>query len=256
MFEDFENLQQQNDTDFGEPTGILQKIIDYLEDFFDSSDEKSSESSEMYEYLNGLEEYGDVLVSGNPFERASDLDYNQGDNSFGAAGCCGLVSSANFLNLCGIEATEEEIVGFALENDLCNNGWFISPEDTGGTNDMQIEAVIESRGVPVTTYEIGEGGSVEDIADAVDSGRAVTIGINAGYLWNDANFIGDGSANHQITVTGAVRDNDGSVLGLVICDSGRGLESDASRVVTMEELHMCYTTVFGATAIMSDNAVR
>lgn len=291
MFEDFENVTQQNDaeientastfnimndisveknasvfdflsdSDIGKNTSALDALRNALFEVLGISDNDSNndivkQPAEVYNYLNGLEEYGDVYVTGKPFETAANLDYFQGDNPYGALGCCGLVSSSNFLNMCGIEATEDEIVGFALENDLCNYGWFTPPESVGGTNDMQIEAVIEAHGVPVSVYEIGHGGSVEDIADAIDEGRAVTIGVNAGYLWNDASAIYNGHANHQITVTGAVRDNDGSVVGLVICDSGRGLESDACRVVSMEELTMCYETVPGATAIISDGSVR
>ena len=256
MFEEFENLTHQNDVEVEKNAGFFENLWDSITDALGISDDKSNLPSEMYDYLDGLEEYGDVSVSGNPFETAENLDYAQGDNPYGATGCCGLVSSSNFLNMCGIETSEDEIVGYALENGLCNYSVFAPAESNGGTNDMQIEAVIEAHGVPVTTYEIGWGGSVEDIADAIDDGRAVTIGINAGYLWNESSSIGDGSANHQITVTGAVRDDDGSVVGLVICDSGRGLESDASRVVSMEELAMCYETVPGATAIISDDVVR
>ncbi len=255
MFESFENIQP-NDTYQVEEPSLIQQIIDAIEDIFGIQDNQKSVPSEVYEYLNGLEKYGDVTVSGKPFEAVRTLDYAQGDNIYNAAGCCGLVSSSNFLNMCGLETSENEVVGYALENGLCNYSIFAPPEENGGTADPQIEAVIESYGIPVTAYEIGAGGSVEDIADAIDEGRAVTIGVNAGYLWNDASVVGDGSVNHQITVTGAVRDNDGTVVGLVICDSGRGLESDACRVVTMEELAMCYETVPGSTAIMSDNPVR
>lgn len=256
MFEDFENIEQ-NDKGFEfERPNFIERIIDTLEDLLGIPDSGNALSAETYDYLNGLEQYGDVTVSGQPFETVGVLDYSQGDNSYGAQGCCGLVSSANFLNLCGIEASEEEMVGFALENGLCYYSPFSPASENGGTGDPEIEAVIEAHGVPVTSYEIGAGGSVEDIADAIDEGRAVTIGVNAGYLWNEASFLGDGSANHQITVTGAVRDDDGSVVGLVICDSGRGLESDSCRVVSMEELAWCYETVPGSTAIISDNAVR
>lgn len=209
-----------------------------------------------------IQVYTDVLgedvaiVTGNPFENAERLDFSQGDNSYNAGGCCGLVSSSNFLNLCGLETTEEEVVEYAMENGLCANGFFMPSESVGGTGDFEIETIIESYGILVTAYDTYDGGSIEDIANAIDEGRAVTIGVNAGYLWNDPNCIDGGQANHQITVTGAVRNVDGEVIGLVICDSGRGLESDACRVVSKEEMELCYETVQGASAIITDNSVR
>lgn len=197
-----------------------------------------------------------AVVTGNPFENAERLDFSQGDNSYEAGGCCGLVSSSNFLNLCGLETTEEEIVGYAMENNLCANGFFMPRESVGGTGDVEIETILENYGIPVTSYNTYNGGSIEDIADAIDEGRAVTIGVNAGYLWDEPSFINGGQANHQITVTGAVRNLDGETIGLVICDSGRGLEEDACRIVSREAMELCYENVPGASAIMTDNAVR
>lgn len=207
---------------------------------------------QVYESLDGLEQYGEVIVTGSPFERAEMLDYEQGDNPYNAHGCCGLVSCSNFLNICGVDASESEIVGYAIRHDLCNHGFFVPPEDRGGTNDYQLESILEAHGVQVTAYSPENGGSIEDIAAAIDEGRAVTIGVNAGYLWNDAQYIYDGAANHQITVTGAVRNMEGEVVGLVICDSGRHLEGDACRVITKEELESCYTNAADSSAIISD----
>ena len=197
-----------------------------------------------------------AIVTGRPFDNLERLDYSQGDNSYEAGGCCGLVSSSNFLNICGLETTENEVVGFAMENDLCANGFFVPYESRGGTGDPQIEAVIESYGVEVTAYDTYNGGSIDDIANAIDEGRAVTIGVNAGYLWDEPSALGEGQANHQITVTGAVRDTEGEVIGLVVCDSGRGLESDACRVVPRSQLELCYENASGASAIITDYAVR
>ena len=239
--------------------------VNYLPDIpEDVAEDKFADSA--YDGISDLntniEVYTDVLgedvaiVTGNPFETAERLDFSQGDNSYDAGGCCGLVSSSNFLNLCGLETTEEEVVGYAMENGLCANGFFMPRESVGGTGDFEIETIIESYGILVTAYDTYDGGSIEDIANAIDEGKAVTIGVNAGYLWDNPNYINGGQANHQITVTGAVRNVDGEVIGLVICDSGRGLESDACRVVSKEEMELCYETVPGASAIITDNSVR
>lgn len=209
-----------------------------------------------------IEVYTDVLgedvavVTGNPLEAVEQLDFSQGDNSYEARGCCGLVSCSNFLNLCGLETTEEEIVGYAMENGLCENSPFMPSESVGGTGDLEIETIIESYGIPVTAYDTYNGGTIEDIANAVDEGKVVTIGVNSGYLWDEPSHIYDGQANHQITVTGAVHNIEGEVIGLVICDSGRGLEGDACRVVSKDEMELCYESVPGASAIITDYSVR
>ena len=144
-----------------------------------------------------------------------------------------------------------------MENNLCNYSIFNAPENNGGAGDMQIEYILESHGVPVSVYEnTSYEGSIEGIANSVENGQVATIGINAGYAWNDISCIGDGLANHQVTVTGTVRDVDGSLLGLTICDSGRGLESDSCRFLSVEELEYCYANIPNSTAIITDNVVR
>lgn len=246
------------------------EIIDDLKDMLEGEQLDAVEPIEDFglQELNDLQcelrsdvpglEGEEVIVSGNPFEMAEYLDYNQGDNPYNALGDCGLVSTSNFLNLCGIETDEDEVVGFALENNLCNDGWYVPDTSRGGTNDMQIMTILERYGVGTAVFTSSEaGGTVEDIAYNVENGRAATIGVNAGYFWNDANYIDDGRANHQVTVTGTVRDSEtGELLGLTICDSGRGLESDAARFVSTEELEASYENVSGATVIYSEEMLR
>lgn len=260
MFEEFENLEQQqnvmNETGEVVENGIFHNILKGLKEVADVLENNEPISAEVFESLEGLEEYGEVSVTGNPFELAEILDYNQGDNEFGALGCCGLVSCSNFLQICGIDVSENEVVGYALENDLCVNDWFLPPEDKGGTTYKDLEAILDHYGVPSSTHWPCFTGSVDDIARAIDQGKAVAISVNAGHLWGDANFVGDGHSNHRITVTGAIRDANGEVVGLTVCDSGRGLESDACRILTKEQLKLCYEDVLGANAVISDRKVR
>lgn len=211
------------------------------------------------EQVDSLEGLGEepVLVTGSPFEMAEELDCRQGDNKFQAASDCGLVSCSNFLKICGVEADEDEIVEFALEQNLCGHSPFQSPQEWGGTDDRCLETILESYGVESSVYYPGElRGSIEGIADAVEEGHAAMIGVNAGYLWNEPGAVGDGCANHQITVTGTVRDSSGELAALTICDSGRHLDSDSCRVVPVAELESCYANVSGASVILSDQAVR
>lgn len=210
----------------------------------------------VYTGIEGIEEEV-VIITGSPFEVAENLDYEQGDNSYEALGCCGLVSCANFLAICGIETSEEEIVGLAVENGLCNYSPWLPPENRGGTNDYDLETILEHYGIECSVYYPYEGdGSLEGIAAAIENGQAVMMGVNAGYLWDDPVYINDGSANHQITITGSVRDANGELIGLTICDSGRHLQGDSCRFISAEEFEACYTTVPGASVIISDGPVR
>ena len=202
----------------------------------------------------------DLLVIGSPFEKIDQLDWSQGDNSYNALGCCGLASCANLLNIADIPCDEESIVGYAIENDLCNYGdsWFDrlfgDPASDGRTDDLQIEQILEDHGLSVTAYPShSPEGSVDGLANAVESGHGVTIGVNAGMLWDDPNCYDMGQANHQITVTGTLRNPEtGELVGFCICDSGRGLESDACRSITREEMEACYGNAAYSTAIITD----
>lgn len=59
----------------------------------------------------------DVVVYGAP--NRWELDYRQGDQDTNHQGTCGLVAVTNFLTQLGKNVTEEEIVDYAVKNDLC-----------------------------------------------------------------------------------------------------------------------------------------
>ncbi|MFQ6803645.1 MAG: hypothetical protein ACLRT5_01150 [Lachnospiraceae bacterium] len=76
-----------------------------------------------------------LLVSGNPQEVASLLDYAQGDNPYNASGNCGLVSVSNVLEMAGLEnCGEDEVTLYALETNQCANDPSLASADRGGTN--------------------------------------------------------------------------------------------------------------------------
>lgn len=60
--------------------------------------------------------------------------------------------------------------------------------------------------------------------------RDLIVAINTGILWGDAAYVGSGGVNHVVTVTGAVySENDGTLMGFYIADSGRHMVSDMTR---------------------------
>lgn len=57
----------------------------------------------------------------------------------------------------------------------------------------------------------------------MQEGHGVIAALNAGVLWGDASFLGDGQTNHVVTLTGVARDPyDGALEGVYINDSGNG----------------------------------
>ncbi|MCD7884173.1 MAG: hypothetical protein LUI87_10805 [Lachnospiraceae bacterium] len=60
-------------------------------------------------------------------------------------------------------------------------------------------------------------------------------------------------ADHAATVTGTVRDIDGNLLGIRVCDSGWG---DGDRFISVEQLEECYTNVFGSGVVVTDAPIH
>lgn len=203
-----------------------------------------------------IPEIGTVLTTGHPFEAAPLLDYDQGDNSLGYSSNCGLVSIANMGQLFGMGTTEDQITRLADGQGLCNNNPWVAPAYRGGVSDGDMIGLLDQLGLTAEAYGASSAaGSLEAIAGYIEEGRGVTIGVNAGILWDNPSVVDAGNANHQILVTGACRDlKTGSVVGLFVCDSGRHLESDACRFVSVEILEEAYVNAPLASAVVTAQA--
>lgn len=206
----------------------------------------------------------EVLVTGSPFEVADSLDSCEGDNIWGIEGDCGVISCANCLTLAGVDLHGEhaenilaalavaeggflELSGATEELEWGVNEWV-------GANFLMEYGMLVAYGVESTIYspEIA-GGSIQDVAKAIEDGHVVVMNLNAGTLWNDSNCLDNGYANHAVTVTGTVRDTNGQLLALTICDSGN---NDSCRVVPVDLLETCYTNSIDATVVISNESVR
>ena len=198
----------------------------------------------------------DVLVCGNPFEIGEQLNHNQGDNSYGAEGNCGLVSISNVLNLVGRESIDEEkITGYAIANDECGYDAFSPPEYQGGTNLDNMQNILDDFGVKTEVIKsFDDQSDIETIAKRLEEGCVGIMTVNAGELWNEPSAYGDGFANHAVTLTGTVRDGEtGELQALTVCDSGNG---DACHVVSIEKLEACYEYTPNAAVILSKEPMR
>lgn len=232
------------------------KIYEEPEQFWDRVEAISLEPEERFDVPGCTV----ALVTGNPFHPDLKLDYQQGDNPYKAQGNCGLVSIVNTLRRGGKDITEDIVTKKAINNGLCVYNALGEASDNGGTTALDRQRVFKLLGIDSEIVSPERGGKLEDIADAIDCGKGVVISGNAGALWN----IDDGStmingklvSNHCIAVTGVARDAfTGKVAGVYVCDSGRGVPSDACRFLSRQEFDDFYTNVHNSKANITKNSI-
>lgn len=169
-----------------------------------------------------------AVISGNP-EIKKQFTHQQGTSTLEYItpegiplkyeGTCGIVSCEDVARQQGVHVSEDELVRFAAENNLCVND---APNSglLGGTTDEQRAEILDRVGIP---NEIVTATSMEELAKYIENNQSAIAAVNAGSLWNDANFLWDGFANHAVVVTGVARSpQSGDILGFFINDSGAG----------------------------------
>ncbi len=204
-----------------------------------------------------------VTVFDHPNELAGSLPFSQGNNSYGRNGTCALADTAVWAQIAGSKNTENDVVGYCVThtNDrgvpLCSSDGGVFPRD--------IPKIWGRMGMPA---HLDYSKNLETLAEAIESGHAVSVGINAGKLWEkdnpenlklfdpdpDYSAYGDGGANHQIGILSVERDIYGNLSGFYINDTGRSLERDSCRRVSVKDF-WDFFNVRGAVATISDKPV-
>lgn len=255
---------------FGNNSSLLLRNYEHEDDIGLASNECSLTSEiRKAENLNSYKSHGELLlepeikydvpnckaalVTGNPFKTACFMNYKQGENPYNAKGNCGLVSISNMLRRGDISISENEITKAAIDGNYCTYSPIGDAKKNGGTSINSRQKLIKKLGIDNEIKFPGNGGDLQDIADAIDRGCGVIISINAGALWNsdDGSTLVRGKlqSNHCVTVTGVARDiSSGKIVGIYIADSGRGIVEDACRYLTVEEFHEIYTDVYNSGA--------
>lgn len=211
--------------------------------------------TEIRSEMKGLEDR-EVIVFGNPETTGLQLDYQQGDNAWFALGNCGLVTISNCMNLCGVsEASEDVLTKHAIENDQCIHGWFVAPEDRGGTYVEDVCQIFEDFGLTTEVVRPDDAnGSIEDLAMRIENGQVGAFKMNSGIMWNEPDLVGINSADHWVTPTGTVRDADtGELLGITVCDSGSG---NPCNFISVEQMEDCYVNAVDSAAVFISNCNR
>ncbi|MBK1987639.1 C39 family peptidase [Sphaerospermopsis aphanizomenoides BCCUSP55] len=159
---------------------------------------------------------------GNPIADAEHWQQQQGNNS------CAVVAQISILeSITGVEITEAEACELAEAK-----GWF-DPET--GTTAEHIGKFLEHYGVPC---EKSYNGTLEDIADALEKGDKVIVGLDAHEIWHPARDPMTGSpleqanGGHAVWVTGIDTEPDGSVK-IILNDSGT--DTGQMKVVDAED---------------------
>lgn len=197
----------------------------------------------------------DVLADGREtviigdVEKSKDFVTPQGDNPYGFKGTCGLVSVAGVLRRFGQEhITEADVVKYAVEHrpPLCNVS--NNMELSGGTTMEQQAKLLGDAGVSARPENLG---SLDALAQRVSEGRGVIIEVNAGHLWNDAQYLENGLPNHAVVVTGVAKDpNTGEIQGFFINDSGTP-NADRGKFIDANQMQKAWADT-GACAVVTN----
>ena len=200
-----------------------------------------------------------AVVFGNPLELGERLDFMQGfDNEYGAFGTCGLTSISNICKIYGMEVSEPEVVRYAMENDLCEK---VGPGVMGGgVTTMQAIEILKHYGI-ASHCEFADVATPERIAEAIEGGYGVILGVNSGVLqdreWKVYNEEGVIQTTHYVTVTGTVRDAEtGELKGFYLCDSSAARPDGGAIYTTLAEIRESYSDVYGGHVVMTNAPIR
>lgn len=211
---------------------------------------------EMTDKVPGMDR---AMVCGDPYTLGEILDYQQGfDNVYGAFGTCGLTSISNICKMGGLDITEPEVVEYAMENDLCIKD---DPKFGGGGTFIGNDLEILSHYGFDAHCEFSDVANNERLADAIEGGHGVILGLNSGLLqerdWKIHDSEGKIVANHAVTLTGTVRSPDsGELVGFYLCDSSSQRSDGAAIYVPVEKMDECYANVEGGFAVITDKPIR
>lgn len=206
--------------------------------------------------FSGMVEYDGkrAYVFGLNDAKLNNLKYSQGNNDKGWRMTCGIAQSANLLTRAGIDETENSMVNYCNKYNLCGNSSIFNKEMNGGTSPARIATMLTQKGLP---SHFDSSITTEEVANLVENGHGVIIGVNAGYLWSSyyGSSCGNGNANHAISVIGTIRDESTyKIIGFYINDTGRGQQGDQKRLISLAKFNEAFD-VPGHAVIATDNPI-
>ena len=211
--------------------------------------EKTNQTINNIELDDGSEQ----KIFDHPDRLLNELPYSQGINEFDKEGTCALANLGSWLEIGGSRNVENDIVKYASTHmDMYGNALC---SESGGVLPENIPVIWKQFGVDA--YLDGSK-NLEHIAETVESGKAVSVGVNAGKLYESDNIenidlndcYGDGGANHAIGVMSCARDAiTCNLTHFYINDTGRDLARDACRKVKVVDFLQAFNVKRGVAII-------
>lgn len=251
MFDDFENLEKQNDIELGK-TNLFEKIFDAIEDIFDPSDENESVPEDIYNYLESVDaKYSyEKQELPNGVVRESIVWETQGEYVPDAYSLYNIEEATDAWHLqeysdsCAVACQEfilEEYTGQSFEEDelvacAVENGWVAE----GGTPLEDIGNILEYYGIETfTDYEA----SFQDLENALNNGDRAIIGVYNIGLDNDyEGFYPAWSANHAVEVIGIDKSNPADIKVIV---NDPGVEDGCGKAIDLDVFMNAWNTSGG-----------
>lgn len=178
--------------------------------------------------------------------KLNNLQYTQGNNEKGWRMTCGIAQSANMLSRAGINETEKSMVNYCSKHNLCDQSSIFNKGNNGGTSPARIATMLSNKGLPAHYDNTLDA---DHIANLVENGHGVIVGVNAGCLWSSygGSAYDAGQANHAISVIGTLRDEyTHEVVGFFINDTGRGQTGDQKRMIPIAKFNEAFDVPYHA----------
>lgn len=185
----------------------------------------------------GYTEKNGAMIFDSPHEMGGYLYRTQGDAYRNYQGTCGLCSVVNVLRLAGVNATEKEIIDYAVKHNLCENGLLSSRNSKGGTTPENIRDLLTHFGVSCSTVPTTSPNSmvrtissnaIDTLVSSVEQGKGVVVAVKANE-YDPSRY--DSNGLHAVTVVSVSRDKlSGQILDVYVCDSNSGNDYGADTV--------------------------
>lgn len=189
----------------------------------------------------------EVTLFDHPLEGNSTAICNQGSAyPTGPQQTCGCCACGTLINKAGGFSTEHSVVAYAWDHGLCRDDGRTAPQDWIG--------ILNSAGI--TSHDC-TGGSLESLADQVEQGHGVVIGVSACTYCPElygrySPLVADG---HALVLESVIRDaKTGEIIEYVVTDSNGISAKDSCKRVPKAQMEKAFRR-HGSKAIATDEII-
>ena len=171
--------------------------------------------------------------------------FNQGSAyPNGPRNTCGCCAAGTIINKAGGKTNERQVVDYALPRGLCDGDGFTGIRD--------IAQILSDAGIKSSTYGgFFIGPSMDKLAEMVEQGRGVIIGVDAEAFYPGYGVIG----GHAIVIESVVRDaKTGKILDFVVADSNAKDKISVCNRIPVKVLERAFR-LKGRQAVVTDDII-